>query len=245
MPKYCLLKYIIPVLILVSCSLPSQYLRPSRKVSIIEYPPLDWAINGQRLKDLGCEEKLEESCPELVALGCDEIRTPRFFLGGLQPPYIVVECIHKNSEPPNKDYFRQPQGLDTRFRSYAVFQDGKYRLIIRRSEFKEIFAPVESTDESISYAMAMTSLNARFDFDPNANIDYLVDVIEETHAEETPDGYLVYLFDESHKMGCDDHPFYAVKVLVTREGDVQEVKRQEIYRSYSCFDFGVLKLDEK
>jgi len=92
--------------------------------------------------------------------------------------------------------------------------------------------------------MAMTSLEARFDINPNANVDYLVDVIEETHAEETPDGYLVYLFDWSHKMGCDTHPFYAVKVLVTREGDVHEVERQEIYRSYSCFDYGALTLDE-
>jgi len=36
---------------------------------------------------------------------------------------------------------------------------------------------------------------------PNANADYLVDVIEETHAEKTPEGYLVYLFDWSHRMG--------------------------------------------
>jgi hypothetical protein len=75
-------------------------------------------------------------------------------------------------------------------------------------------------------------------------VDYLVDVIQETHAEETPDGYLVYLFDWSHKMGCDIHPSYAVKVLVTREGDVHEVERQEIYKSYSCFDFEALTLDE-
>ena len=118
------------------------------------------------------------------------------------------------------------------------------RLIIKKSEFKEIFAPVESTEEAISYAMAMTSLQARFDINPNADVDYLVDVIEETHAEETPDGYLVYLFDWSHKMGCDIHPFYAVKVLVTPEGEVREVERQEIYRSYACFDFEALTLDE-
>jgi hypothetical protein len=45
-------------------------------------------------------------------------------------------------------------------------------------------------------------------------------------------------------MGCDIHPSYAVKVLVTRNGEVHEVERQEIYRSYSCFDFGALTLDE-
>jgi hypothetical protein len=109
---------------------------------------------------------------------------------------------------------------------------------------QEIFAPVESTDEALSYAMAMTSLSARYDLDPNANVDYLVDLIEETHVVETPDGYLVSLFDSDRKMGCDDHSFYAVQLLVTREGDVREVERQEIYRSYACFDFGALTLDE-
>jgi len=215
-----------------------------RKVRVIEYPPLDWAINTQVFSDVGCLGKLQESCTELIALGCDEIRGPRFHLGGLQPPYAIMECIHESGEPPNREYFKQQSGLDTRYRSYVIYQDGKYRLIIKQSEFKGIFVPVESTDEAISYAMAMTSLSARYDIDPNANVEYLVDVIEETHAKETSDGYLVYLFDWDHKMGCDIHSFYAVKVLVMRDGEAHEVERQEIYRSYSCFDFGVLTLDE-
>ena len=244
MRKCYLSNFIVAAFILASCSQSPASPLPSQKVSVIEYPPLDWAINAQRLGDVGCVGKVQESCTELIALGCDEIRGPRFYLGGLQPPYAVMECIHESSEPPNREYFRQQPGLDTRYRSYAIFQDGKYRLIIKKSEFKASFAPVESTDEAISYAMAMTSLSARYDIDPNANVDYLVDVIEETHAEETSDGYLVHLFDWDHKMGCDIHSFYAVKVLVTRDGEVHEVKRQEIYRSYSCFDFGALTLDE-
>ena len=237
MHRYSLIKFIVPVCMLASCL-------NSQKVNVIEYPPLDWATNMQLFAEIGCVGKLPESCTELIALGCDEIRGPRFHLGGLQPPYAVMECIHESDEPPDREYFRQQPGLDTRYRSYVIFQDGKYRLIINKSEFKDIFAPVESTDEALSYAMAMTSLEARFDIDPNANIDYLVDVIEETHAEETPDGYLVYLFDWDHKMGCDIHSSYAVKVLVTRDGEVHEAERQEIYRSYSCFDFGALTLDE-
>ncbi len=215
-----------------------------RKVRVSEYPPLDWAINTQVFSDLGCIGELPESCTELIALGCDEIRGPRFHLGGLQPPYAVMECIHESGEPPDREYFKQPSGLDTRYRSYVIFQDGKYRLMIKQSEFKEIFVPVESTDEALSYAMAMTGLSARYDIDPNANVDYLVNVIEETHVEETPDGYHVYLFDWDHKMGCDIHSFYALKVLVTPDGEVHEAERGEIYRSYSCFDFEALTLDE-
>ena len=244
MCRFCLLKFIVPILILASCSRPITSPPTSQTVSVIEYPSLDWAINVKVFKDLGCLGKLSESCSTLIALGCDEIQGPRFYLGGLQPSYAVMECIHENGEPPNKDYFRQLNGLDRRYRSYVIYQDGEYKIIIKKSEFKAIFAPVESTDEALSYAMAMTPLGARFDINPNEKIDYLVDVIEETHSEETSDGYLVDLFDWSHKMGCDLHPFYAVKVLVTREGDVHEVERQEIYRSYACFDFEALTLDD-
>ena len=237
MHRYSLLLFIIPACLLAGCAV-------SQKVSVTEYPPLDWAINAQRLEQTGCTASLQQACPELTALGCDEIHGPRFHLGGLQPPYPVMECIHEGGEPPNRAYFRQPAGLDTRYRSYAVFQDGKYRLVIKRSEFQAIFAPIESKEEALSYAMAMTSLSARFDIDPAASVDYLVDEIEETHAEETPDGYLVYLFDADRAMGCDNHAFYSVNVLVTRDGEVREVKREEIYRSYACFDFGALTLDE-
>jgi hypothetical protein len=235
MYKFSIVILIIPVLLLAGCS---------QQVAVIDYPPLDWAINGKRLTEMGCEGDLQESCPELVALGCDQLKSPRFFLGGLLPPYPVVECIHEGGEPPDQTYFRQVQGLDTRYRSYVVHQEGAFRLLIKQSEFKAIFAPVESSGEAISYAMAMTSLEARFDLDPNANVDYLVDRIEETHAEETAEGYLVYLFDGSHRMGCEIHPFYVVTVVVTPEGDVHEVARQKIYESYACFDFGVLSLDE-
>jgi hypothetical protein len=236
--KYFLVIAVVVVCLLAGCSV------FSRKTSVINYPPLDWAINAQRVRETGCADKQQESCRELIALGCDEINGPGFFLGGLQPPYAVMECIHDSGEPPNREYFKQPSGMDVRYRSYVILQDGKYRLIIKKSEFRKIFAPIETTDEALSYAMAMTSLSARNDIDPNAKVDYLVDMIEETHAEETPEGYLVYLFDSDHKMGCDTHSFYAVKVLVTRAGDVHEVTRQEIYRGYACFDFGAMTLDE-
>lgn len=244
MRKCDLANFVIAVFILVSCSQPPSTPTPRRKVSVTQYPPLDWKASSQRLWDKDCVKELPESCTELIALGCDETRGTRFYAGGLQPPYGVMECIHEGDRPPNREYFKQPLGMDTRFRSLVVFQDEKFRLFIKKSEFKDIFAPVESAEEAISYAMAMTSLSARFDINPNDGVEYLVDVIEETHAEEIPGGYLVYLFDSDRKMGCDIHLFYAVKVLVTRDGEVNEMERQEIYRSYACFDFGMLTLDE-
>lgn len=254
-----LLNFLFMLLILPGCakisetSLPSQEVLavlatespvPSREVTVIEYPPLNWSLNTQRIEATGCIGELPATCSVLIALGCDEVRGPRFYVNGLQPPYAIMECIHEEGEPADPAYFRQPAGLDTRYRSYAILQDGTYRLLIKKSEFKYTFAPVESMDEALSYAMAMTGLQARFDLQSLDGVEFLVDTLFETHVEETPEGYLVYLFDSDHKMGCDRHSFYAVKVLVNPEGEVHEVSREEIYRSYACFDFGALTLDD-
>lgn len=228
---------------LAGCALPTTTPPLTRKPSVIEHPPLNWSLNSERIRQTGCQGQLSESCSELVALGCDEVNSPNFYTGGLDPPYVLMECIHYEGETPNPTYFRQVNGLDERLRAYAVLVDGKYRLMIKRSEFMQLFSPVESKDEAISYAMAMTALQARFDLDPEAKVEYLVDTVEETHAEETAEGYLVTLFDWSHQMGCDTHPFFDVQVMVTGAGEVREVSRREIYRGYACFDFNSLHLE--
>ncbi len=245
MNKKFLLLIILPLFLGMSCAGLPRFALPLQKVKIIEYPPLDWSINGQRLKDLGCAGNLSQSCPELFALGCTEITTPSFYLGGLQPPYPIVECIHANGTPADPTYFRQTAGLDSRYRSFVVLQEGEARLLIKKQQFQQLFAPVESAEEAISYAMAMTSLSARNDLDPNADLDYLVEMIQETHVEQVSDGYIVYLFDTDRQMGCGKHSFYAVTVHVKPEGEVQEITRHEIYRSYACFDFEALSLDSE
>ncbi|MBN1921163.1 MAG: hypothetical protein JW892_07970 [Anaerolineae bacterium] len=235
---------IVLVLLLASCIRLSPNPPASHTVTITEYPPLDWSVNMQHLRDSGCEGQLPASCSDLIALGCDEVQGPGFYLGGLQPLYPIMECIHANGAPPDPDFFRQPDGLDTRYRTFVIYQEGTYRYLIQKSAFRALFAPVESPEEALSFAMALTGLKARFNLNPDADVEYLVDAIAETHVEEVPEGYLVYLFDHAHQMGCAIHPFYAVQVLVTPEGQAREVKREEIYRTEVCFDFEALTLVE-
>lgn len=244
MRKHLFLHFTFLACFMVGCAKLPTTTTATRKPTVTEYPPLNWSLNSQRLTQTGCQGKLTESCAELMALGCEEVNSPNFYAGGLDPPYAVMECLHtEEGESPDPTFFRQVNGLDRRFRTFAVLVDGKYRLMIKRSEFKALFSPVESTDEAISYAMAMTSLQARFDLKSDAEVEYLVDAIAETHAEETAEGYMVTLFDWSHQMGCDTHPFYDVLVLVTNTGEVREVLRREIYRGDACFDFDSIHLE--
>jgi len=231
MRGYLLIKLAVVVCLLAGCS------EFSRKTSIIEHSPPDWDLDQQGFKDVGCEgQLLTDSCAELIALGCDVI-VPSDRFGGLEPSHAVMICIHENGKPLNMEHFKQGAGLDTRYRSTVIFQEHKYRLISSETDFQAIFAPIESTDEALSYALSVTSFSARYDLGGQTNREYLVDVIEESHAEETQDGFLVQLFDGDHIMGCGNHSAYAVKVLVTRDGEVHEVERREIYKEYACYDF--------
>jgi hypothetical protein len=147
-----------------------------------------------------------------------------------------MQCIHENGEPPNKDYFKQGMCLDRSFYSHIIFQDGKYSLIAKESEFRSVFVPIESSDEALSYALAVTPLFPSYHIEVNSHNVYLADTLEETHVDETSGGYLVHLFDSDHQCGCVLHPIYGVDVLVTRDGEIQQVKRQEVYQERICVD---------
>jgi len=205
------------------------------RTSVIEHPRPSPAANTQGFSDVGCEGQLSAaSCAELIALGCDVI-WPTYQFGGLKPAQAVMSCIHEDVKPANKEYFTQGMCLDRSYHSYVIFQNGKYQLA-KEAEFRSVFAPIESADEALSYALAVTEFFPDYDVEISPYNVYLVETIEETHVEEMPAGYLVHLFDSDHRCGCALHPIYAVDVLVTRDGQIQQANRQEIYQQHVCVD---------
>ena len=45
---------------------------------------------------------------------------------------------------------------------YIVYQEGQFRLVSTFDEFRALYAPIESADEALSYALATTGLSARY-----------------------------------------------------------------------------------
>lgn len=236
-----LITAIFAAYLLASCSVPPtaspapvETQLPAR-TSVIEYPRPSLTANTQGLSDVGCEGQLSaKSCADLIALGCDAT-WPTNQLGGLKPAYAVMSCSHADGEPPNKEYFTRGMCLDQSYHSYVIFQNGKYQLA-QEAEFRSVFAPIESADEALSYALAVTEFFPDYDIEISPFNVYLVETIEETHVEEMTEGYLVHLFDSDHRCGCALHPIYTVDVLITRDGEVRQATRQEIYRQHVCVD---------
>ena len=126
--------------------------------------------------------------------------------------------------------------MDYTYGSYLLFKDGQYRLIANQSELQVLFAPVDSANEALAFALVATDLAAKFRLD-HAGSEYYAETIEGTHVDETPEGYVVHLFANLERR-CDCATFVtsAVDVLVTREGRVEVIESQPAYGYSACID---------
>ncbi len=162
------------------------------------------------------------TCPEgspLTELECTYLQSPDALLGSLQPAYPLVECQlgYDRYKPDSTTYLFEKGCLDHRWVQYAVYREGNYQILPALADFQSLFAPVESSTEALSYALAVTGLQARFDLETSLDYKYEVDRIEETRVEETEDGYRINLFSYS-VCGCGPHYFRQITVNVSRDG---------------------------
>jgi hypothetical protein len=102
---------------------------------------------------------------------------------------------------------------------------------------RTLFAPIDSADEALGYAVAVTGLEARFGLSPETLLTasfsmesfrgFSVREIEDTYVETVPDGYLVHLFLETRL--CHGASLSAFAVHVSREGTIEVVEKLELY----------------
>ncbi len=173
---------------------------------------------------------------------CGEIR-PAPILGGLAPGYPVAWCITETfaggEDQQPESCLRHRDGLIQICTSIVVFQDGRPRIIADLEQLRHVFAPIESPDEALSYAVAVTGYQAKFepeDYDDMSwaagedeplIYEYFTAQLEDTHVVETGDGYNVYLFDFS-PLSCSPHPVWSVPIQVTTDGAVSELEGKKV-----------------
>jgi hypothetical protein len=221
------------VLVSVACGNPK----------VVNHPRPDLTVNTDWLETAGCTPREGLSglwdCryrSPLVTLGCEHI-TIFDLLGGLSPSHPLVICANDSGKIGNSTKFRKGGCIMPSFSSQLLFKDDAYQLVSGAAELQTVFAPVESRDEALSYALAATNLYARYGQQIHQYFRYHVNALEDTHVDEVTDGYVVHLFTPAQpECGCGVHTVYAVDVLVTREGQVQETKSQPIYEFSACID---------
>jgi hypothetical protein len=209
----------------------------------VNHPQPQLLVEFTSFTEVGCPPdergvmRCEADSP-LASIGCDRIEEPLALLGGLSPAYPMAVCYFEtrlhwddpdmNFQAEAEGYLYETGGLSPAYIRYVIFRDGKFQMIKTQAEFKEVFAPVQSSDEALSYALALGDYSAYYGLAPERGLRYLVSRIEDTYVEAVDKGYLVHLYYYQF-FGCGPHTTSAIDLLVTPEGDTQEIKVEGVF----------------
>jgi hypothetical protein len=202
---------------------------------IINHPQAEFSTNTAAFDDSSCpEQNGRRICvPDglLGQFGCEQIRQPGMVLNGLQPAYPLRVCLVLSdaSQPLAEGEYVYREGcLMSEYVRYVVNKDGELVMLKNLADLQQAYAPIETEEEALSYALAATRLGVRYGLTAQSDLRYFVDQLEDTYVQAVPEGYRVHLFD--YKLcGCGPHPTYAVDVLVTQDGQINELSREKIY----------------
>lgn len=148
----------------------------------------------------------------------------------LSPQLPIVECLFLSEDYNSQEGIVREGCMMPLFRRYIAKQGEEFKLIESIEDFRSIFAPVETKEEALAFAVALTSSLPRYDTSVPEDYFPVSPSITPTYAKETEGGYMVHLFD-SEICGCGSHPYYAIDYLVTRDGNVTELSREKVYDS--------------
>lgn len=206
-----------------------------RAPRVENHPQPTLTVETQVFEDAGCPaESGYQRCPPespLGKLGCDQIRPPGNLLGGLDPAYPLNVCLitrTPDEQPDESEYLYSDGCLLRDYVRYVIWRQGEFRLLKSLADLQQVYAPIESEEEALSYALAATGLGVRYGLEAPRGYRYFVDELEDTHVAATEAGYLVHLYGY-RLCGCGPHTTYTVDVLVSRDGQVSQGDRQPVY----------------
>jgi hypothetical protein len=212
----------------------------------ISYPaPAELTNNAQDLfLQAGCKEGeyLVECDPDspLPAFNCQWWVGNLFSIPFPATPELspVVECPVEF-----EDWEKAPEdlyimGCAFRMKQGVIFKENEaYILVNTVRQMKELFGPIESATEALSYAQLMTGLSARYELSFDPTLLYLQASIEGTHVTEEAGSYSMNLY---HTRWCGCEPMMTSEVIlqVDRDGTITWKSARPVWftTGYSCAD---------
>jgi hypothetical protein len=181
---------------------------------------------------------IDSSDERVAALGCDVIQPPPNLIGGLDPSYPIAICSIQYTPGEGSDelaaeiergeFLHYTGGLFGEYIRYVIQRDGEFVLLKTEADFRTAFAPIESPEEALSYALAVRNLAAYYDLQYLPGYEYEVGTIEDTHVTAEADGYIVHLFHQQ-VAGCGPHWTSAVDVRVAFDGQLEEIANEALF----------------
>lgn len=164
-------------------------------------------------------------------MGCDRVRAPGEILAGLTPNRPLLVCLSGGpgrTLPDPEEYVYSEGCLVSYAVRYLTQEDGELRLIKTRANLQRAFAPIDSEAEALSFALAAGGLGVRYGLEADRSLRYFVDDLQDTFVLRSEGGFLVRLYDY-RLCGCGPHPTYAVDLLVTPAGEIEEIQRTKVF----------------
>jgi len=202
---------------------------------VMNYPQPTIRVNLDAPWEQGCpRDESTGGCVEdsfLWGLGCENIQPPGDLIGALSPNLPINLCLARR-EPgkglsENVYLYREGCRVQSYVR-YVIYRDGEFEVLQSQADLGNVFSPIDTPDEALSYAIASTGNGVRYGLEPVKDYRYFVDELQDTNVLEIDDGYRVLLFDYE-LCGCGPHTTFAVELRVSRDGDVNEISRQGVY----------------
>lgn len=149
-------------------------------------------------------------------------------LGALRPSYPMAEGRRMHCTQDRGLVFYG--GMMASCADYLVESPTGLRLLNTPALFQEVYAPIESPEEALAYAMALSGNQAILD--PRQLVEpdfrFFTEVLPASRAVAVGEGYEVSLYDYQ-RFGCGPHPHELVSYQLSREGELREVKRQKLF----------------
>jgi hypothetical protein len=202
---------------------PAGSIRPK----FTNYRTPEFQIDIQAFSDAGCkpdpEGKLRcpPNLPPFDQVGCFEISAAPSILGGLTPAYPLMLCTidaNPGSEPTPDQYIYSVGCQEQTYFRLVIFKDGQPIAIKNRAELKAAFAPIDTPQEALSYAIAATGFSAYFGL-KDENMRYITPTISDSYVENAQDGYVVHLYSYN-ECGCGPHATNTRRININRSGNV-------------------------
>jgi hypothetical protein len=210
----------------------------------INHPQPELTVDVSVFEDAGCPQNeyggliCSDDSP-LADLGCDLLAAPSNFMGGLDPAYPIAKCyfqsfLHYDDwdliyQVEDEGFVYSYGGLDLVYIRYVIYKEGEFELIKTLEEMQNTFAPIASSTEALSYALASDDFFPFYEIAYENDLRYLAEVVEDTHVKEVERGYQVHLY-YYRLYGCGPHITSAVDVLVTHQGEIEELLWEEMFK---------------
>ncbi|PKN98684.1 MAG: hypothetical protein CVU42_10730 [Chloroflexi bacterium HGW-Chloroflexi-4] len=206
----------LAVMLLASCRL--SQINPFK--SIEEYPAPEFTFDNTRFAELGCFDS-----PDCLPANLESIEFPVDWIYPLDNAYGGLDPKLPMAQAGNMGFAEDPaipsvyiQGcMGTYYVRYLVEVDGEIQLVDSAEGLKDLFAPIESEDEALSYAVAVTGLTPLNDLNSHPFYKRYTRPLVESHSIFDGNLFTVNLYDD-YICGCGPHIVTMVTVTVQQDG---------------------------